>query len=100
MNWMKSNAGKSLAEAMVEWKNIRAQQKKQTGPKKIAPQFEYNTYLRDFLADNPKLNRARAIQYWKIKKSLRGDNQYRKEDLKLINGKSNEAEKNETTFDK
>ncbi len=81
MNWMKDNVGKNLAEAMIEWENIRVQQKKETAPQKIAPQFEYNTYLRDFLADNPGLSRATAIHYWKIKKSLRGDNQYRKEDL-------------------
>ncbi len=58
--------------------------KSQTNPKIIAPQFEYNRYLRDFLADNPNAKRATGIKLWNLKKSLRGDNKYKKEDLKLF----------------
>jgi len=81
MNWMKSNSGKTLADAKAEWRRIRTQQKSNTAPKEIAPQFEYNRYLRDFVADNPSLTRSDGIKLWKIKKSLRGDNRYSKEDL-------------------
>jgi len=49
--------------------------------KKIAPQFEYNTYIRDFLKDNPDKTKKDAIDYWKIKRSKRGKNKYSKKDL-------------------
>lgn len=84
MNWMKSNYGKTLKEAIEEWKKIKTVEKISIKPKEIAPQFEYNRYLRDFLLDNPDSNRELGIKLWKIKKSMRGDNVYRKEDLKLI----------------
>lgn len=84
MNWMKSNSGKTLKDAIVEWGLISVERKNTTKLKEIAPQFEYNTYLRDFLADNPNAKRQEGIILWKIKRSLRGDNKYRKDDLKLI----------------
>jgi len=87
MNWMKSNSGKTLKDAIVEWKLINFDSKNTMKPKEIAPQFEYNTYLRDFLSDNPNTKRDIGIQLWKIKRSLRGDNKYRKDDLKLIQEK-------------
>ena len=84
MNWMKSNSGKTLKDAIQEWERINTAAKNTNKPKNIAPQFEYNRYLRDFLADNPNLNRAVGIQLWNIKKKMRGDNVYQKEDLKWI----------------
>jgi len=87
MGWMKSNIGKTLKEAIEEWVAIKAaieKESKQQKKKKIAPQFEYNSYLRDFLADNKDLNRETGIKLWKIKKSLRGDNVYNKNDLKWL----------------
>ncbi len=84
MNWMKSNVGKTLQEAVVVWHSQQQIKKARTQPKKIAPQFEYNRYLRDFLADNPDKDRALGIKLWKIKKSMRGDNVYQSTDLKLL----------------
>ncbi len=84
MNWMKANTGKTLEVAIDEWERIRVEKKNNTQAKDIAPQFEYNRYLRDFLVDNPTSSRALGIKLWKIKKSKRGDNIYRKDDLKLI----------------
>ncbi len=84
MNWMKLNVGKTLNQAIKEWKRIDIEKKNNTSPKEIAPQFEYNTYLRDFLKDNPNENRKTGIKLWKIKRSLRGDNVYCKTDLKLL----------------
>jgi len=85
MNWMKANTGKTLADAVVAWKEILHQEKNRITPKEIAPQFEYNTYLRDALADNPNLKRKDAIALWKIKRSMRGDNKYLKSDLGFLN---------------
>lgn len=87
MNWMKSNVGKTMSDAILEWERIKAESKHTSKPKEIAPQFEYNRYLRDFMADNPNSNRALGIKLWNKKKSIRGDNVYSREDLKLIKDK-------------
>jgi len=84
MNWMKANGGKTLADAIEQWKFLKVKNNTNKEQKNISPQFEYNRYLRDFLADNPNLNRAIGIKLWKVKKTLRGDNLYCKEDLKLL----------------
>jgi len=84
MNWMKSNEGKTLNEAIVEWKRIEIEKKTNQQPKDIDPQFEYNRYLRDFLLDNPDKSRKTGIELWKIKRSMRGDNVYRKSDLAFL----------------
>lgn len=83
MKWMKTNEGKTFGDAIEEWQRIKAAKKVNDQPKKIAPQFEYNRYIRDFLKDNPTAKRAKAIEFWKIKKLMRGDNAYRKADLEL-----------------
>ena len=83
MNWMKTHQGKSLRDAVDQWKKIAFEKKNKSNPKEIAPQFEYNRYVRDFLADNPGASRGSAIKYWKIKRSMRGDNVYRRSDLEL-----------------
>lgn len=82
MAWMKTNTGKTLGNALAAWHQIELEKKKNKQAKEIAPQFEYNTYIRDFLVDNPGESKATAIQYWKIKRAQRGDNIYRKSDLK------------------
>ena len=83
MDWMKSSEGKTLGQAIKEWEKIKVE-KIINKRKKISPQFEYNTYLRDFLADNPGSKRDLGIKLWKIKKSMRGDNLYNKNDLNFI----------------
>ncbi len=84
MDWLKTNSGKTLGDAIREWKRIKFENKNITEPTKIAPQFEYNTYLRDFLKDNPNSKREIGIKLWNIKKRLRGTNKYEKTDLKLL----------------
>ncbi len=44
-------------------------------------QFEYNTYIRDFFADNQGKSLKDAIKCWKYKKSLQGHNRYEPSDL-------------------
>lgn len=84
MDWMKVNTGKTLEDAIQVWKQIEIEKKTRTAPKDIPPQLEYNRYMRDFLADNPNASRETVIRYWKIKKSMRGDNVYRRSDLQLL----------------
>jgi hypothetical protein len=59
--------------------------KKGTNYRTVIPsQFEYNTYIRDFLADNKDKTLKEAINYWKLKRGRRGNNVYTKADLLLI----------------
>lgn len=80
MNWMKSHAGHSLQEAIDEWKRMEVN--KETT--EIAPQFEYNRYIRAFLADNPQQGLSSAIQCWKHKRNQRGTNAYEPSDLAFL----------------
>ena len=81
MDWLKTNQGKTLSDAIEAWHRIANEKKARTELKVIAPQFEYNTYIRDFLKDNPGKSKATAISFWKLKKAKRGDNVYRRSDL-------------------
>lgn len=83
MQWMKENAGKTLADAATEWKRIYEQKQSKENQTDIAPQFEYNRYIRSFLADNPDKSLTDAIHYWKLKKGHCGDNQYSRSDFDL-----------------
>lgn len=87
MNWMKQATGKTLQDAVEEWKKINDLKKDKNYQTEIAPQFEYNRYMRAFLADNPNLTTKDAMKYWKLKKAQRGSNAYEREDLKLIEHK-------------
>jgi hypothetical protein len=76
------NTGKkTYGDLIQEWHKEQELKKDPKFIKKIAPQFEYNIYIRDFTKDNPNRKRSEAIKYWKIKKSKRGDNKYSKSDL-------------------
>ena len=77
--WLKSNAGKTYAEAITAYHIILEEKKK--GKTVIDKQFEYNTYIRDFFADNQGMSLDEAIICWKYKKSLEGHNRYEKSDL-------------------
>lgn len=84
MNWLKRSTGLTLGDAVLEYHKIKERNKLDSSPKNIEPQFEYNRYLRDFLADNVDSNRETGIRLWKIKKSLRGNNNYVKSDLEFL----------------
>lgn len=80
--WLKSNAGKTYREAISAYYQIIEDKKK--GKTKIDKQFEYNTYIRDFFADNQGKVLEEAIQCWKYKKQLQGHNRYERSDLAAI----------------
>lgn len=77
--WLKGNAGKTYEEAIDAYYRI-LEEKKLTGTT-IDRQFEYNTYIRDFFADNTGMSLADAICCWKYKKSIMGHNRYERTDL-------------------
>lgn len=80
--WLKLNSGKTYQEAIEVYYQI-VEEKKQ-GLTKIDKQFEYNTYIRDFFADNESKTLEDAIKCWKYKKSIQGHNRYEKKDLKAL----------------
>lgn len=77
--WLKNNAGKTYADAIRAYYAILEEKKKSKTV--IDKQFEYNTYIRDFFADNNGMSLENAIKCWKYKKSLKGHNRYEKSDL-------------------
>ena len=82
LEYFKENAGKrTYGDLINEWHKEQELKKDPNFVKEIAPQFEYNTYIRDFMKDNPNKTRNNAIKYWKIKKSKPGNNKYSKKDL-------------------
>lgn len=80
--WLKSNAGKTYKDAIAAYYQILEDKKK--GKTNIDKQFEYNTYIRDFFADNQGKNLEEAIKCWKYKKQLQGHNRYEQSDLVVL----------------
>ena len=80
--WLKNNTGKTYKEAIAAYYQILEDKKK--GKTKIDKQFEYNTYIRDFFADNQGKSLEDAIKCWKYKKQLKGHNRYERSDLIAI----------------
>jgi len=85
LDYFKENIGKkTYGELIQEWYKEQKINRDPNFVKEITPQFEYNTYIRDFMKDNPNTTKKIAIQCWNIKRRLRGDNKYEKSDLQLI----------------
>lgn len=80
--WLKSNPGKTYADAINAYYEIKANAK--NTKTQIDKQFEYNTYIRDFFLANKGESLESAIKCWKYKKSLPGHNKYEAEDLIAI----------------
>lgn len=80
--WLKNHAGKTYRDSVAAYHQIAEDKKKNKTT--IAKQFEYNSYIRDFFADNKDKNLAQAIQCWKYKKSLKGHNRYEISDLEIL----------------
>ncbi len=81
MAWMKENYGKKLNDAIEKCNEIAALKKSGAHKTTIAPQFEYNQYMRDFLEANPTLSSKDAMKCWKMKRNKPGTNRYDKDDL-------------------
>lgn len=57
---------------------------RKSGKATIGKQFEYNTYIRDFFADNKEKTLEDAIKCWNYKKRLQGSNRYERSDLTAL----------------
>jgi hypothetical protein len=80
--WLKASAGKTYLDAINAYREII--RRKKSTETVIGRQFEYNTYIRDFFADNKDKSLTQAIACWKHKKSLPGNNPYEKNDTKIV----------------
>ena len=80
--WLKANAGKTYGDAIRAYDRI-LEEKKLTKTE-IGGQFAYNTYIRDFFADNPGKNLHDAIVCWNYKKGLPGHHRYEQSDLRAL----------------
>jgi hypothetical protein len=68
MDWMKSNQGKTLGDAIHAYHAQKAAAL--STPSKIKPHNQFNQYTRDFLAHNPGAGMAEVRRVWKLKRSL------------------------------
>ncbi len=77
-NYFKNNIGKTYRDVVDAWYIDLERKKDPSYKKEIAPQFEYNQFIRDFFADpkNQGKNRQEAIEAWKKIKKLPGSNKY------------------------
>ena len=82
--WLKTNEGKTYGEAVQAYHKIIEEKKR--NKTEIGRQFEYNTYIRDFFADNCEKSLNEAIICWKYKKSLPGHHKYERSDLVALSG--------------
>ncbi len=81
-NGLKAIRAKTYADAITAY--YRILEEKKNGKTKIDKHFEYNTYIRDFFADNRDNSLDEAIKCWKYKKQLPGHNRYEKSDLDVL----------------
>lgn len=78
-NYFKNNVGKTYRDVVDAWYEEEEERKKDPlYKKKIAPQFEYNQFIRDFFADpeNKGKSREEAIAAWNNIKKRPGSNTY------------------------
>lgn len=77
-NYFKNNAGKTYRDVVDAWYEEEERKKDPSYKKNIAPQFEYNQFIRDFFADPKNQGKSRevAIKAWTEIKRLPGSNKY------------------------
>lgn len=87
MDWVRSNTGKNLGDAVEAWERLEKRKEDPNFRREIAPYNQYNQYLRDFTDANPGLTLQEAKRCWKQKKQLPltdGAVKYEHSDLNLL----------------
>jgi len=74
MAWLKSNEGKTLADACIEYKAMKQREADPNFQSKIAPHNQFNQYTRDFLTENPNLGMDDVRRVWARKIALPSKN--------------------------
>lgn len=70
MDWVKTNEGKTLADAINAWYELENRKQDPDFKRAIAPQNMLAQYTRDFFADNPGRTHAEMMHCWQRKKIL------------------------------
>jgi len=83
MAWVKANSGKTLQDAIDHWQWLEALKKDPNFKREIAPENQYNRYIRAFFDDNPGARMDRARACWLAKSRLPGKPVYDPGDLDL-----------------
>ncbi|MEO6820674.1 MAG: DUF6434 domain-containing protein [Ginsengibacter sp.] len=84
MDFMKNNCGKTLQDAVNEWRRLNELSKHKNYKSDIPAGNQYNQYTRDFFADNPNSTIDQASHFWKLKRSLPlGKHIYERKDLDM-----------------
>jgi hypothetical protein len=68
MKWMRENTAKTLADAVVEYQRLKAEEQRPGFRSKIAHNNLFNRYTRDFPADNSHLGMADVRKSWALKR--------------------------------
>lgn len=77
-NFIKNNVGKTYRDVVKAWNEEEERMKDPSYKRIIAPQFEYNQFIRDFFADpkNQGVSREKAIKAWNETKKQPDNNKY------------------------
>lgn len=70
MDWVKSNTGKTLFDAVEAWEQLEARKKDPSFRRKIASYNMYNQYVRDFIDHHPAATIREARTCWLKKKEF------------------------------
>src|SRR3989339_78665 len=90
MKYMKEPPKMTFKDYINEWIAEYERRKDKSYKPQIMKSCEYNQYIRDFFSDNPTRKLKEAIQCWKYKRNLPGNNKYTKDDLRILNVGKNE----------
>lgn len=86
MDWIKSNTGKTLADALHAYHRLQVKAANPNHKTAIKSHNQFNQYTRDFLADNPNLCMPEVRRIWALKRALPSDSGrhiYEKSDLNI-----------------
>ncbi|WP_425235604.1 DUF6434 domain-containing protein [Ulvibacterium sp.] len=76
MDWVKSNPGKTLEEAILMWYALEDRKKDPNFKRAIAKNNMMAQYVRDFLKDNADQTLKDALYFWKLKKQRPTETRY------------------------
>ncbi len=70
MEWIKSNTGKTLADALTQYHQLQGDAAQSGYQTAIKSHNQFNQYTRDFLDNNPDLGMADVRRIWALKRAL------------------------------
>lgn len=92
--FVRDNIGKITYQDIInEWKDEFEKKKQGFKTTPALPQCEYNQFIKDYLADNEGRKFKYAVEAWNVKKCMRGDNIYHREELPLYDNVAGKEQK-------